>query len=145
MVTMVPCCLSCYHGYTVTMVTLLPCCLCCQLSATISLKRKHLFYTMNMVLPCVMLTSLTLITFLSPPDQGEKMSLGISILISFAVFMLTLVENMPKTSESLPLFGKWLNMILHPTPSPGSIPGGDMGKWLYNLYLACICIIGTMV
>ncbi len=69
--------------------------------------RRHRFYTMNLVMPCAMLSTLTLVTFLSPPDQGEKISLGISILLSFSVFMLTLSENMPKTSESLPLFGMY--------------------------------------
>jgi hypothetical protein len=77
-----------------------------KVQASIQLKRRHRFYTLNLVLPCAMLSSLTLVTFLSPPDQGEKISLGISILLSFNVFMLSLSENMPKTSETLPLFGK---------------------------------------
>jgi nicotinic acetylcholine receptor, invertebrate len=58
-----------------------------------------------------MLSSLTLVTFLSPPDQGEKISLGISILLSFSVFMLSMSENMPKTSETLPLFGEIFSLI----------------------------------
>ena len=77
-----------------------------KVKATLYLKRKHRFYTINLVLPCAMLSSLTLVTFLSPPDQGEKISLGISILLSFSVFMLSLSENMPKTSDSLPLLGE---------------------------------------
>lgn len=77
-----------------------------KVEASIYLKRRHRFYTLNLVLPCAMLSSLTLVTFLSPPDQGEKISLGISILLSFNVFMLSLSENMPKTSETLPLFSK---------------------------------------
>ena len=83
-----------------------------QVSATIFLERRHRFYTMNLIMPCAMLSSLTLVTFLSPPDQGEKISLGISILLSFSVFMLTLSENMPKTSETLPLFGKQIHAAL---------------------------------
>jgi len=55
-----------------------------------------------------MLSSLTLVTFLSPPDQGEKISLGISILLSFSVFMLSISENLPKTSETLSLFGAFI-------------------------------------
>ena len=77
-----------------------------KVQATIIIKRKHRFYTMNLVLPCAMLSSLTLTTFLSPPDQGEKMSLGISVLISFSVFMLSLSENMPKISDGLPYLGE---------------------------------------
>lgn len=77
-----------------------------KVAATIKLTRRHGFYTMNIIMPCVMLSMLALVTFLSPPDHGEKISLGISILLSFSVFMLTLTDNMPKNSETLPLFGK---------------------------------------
>lgn len=78
-----------------------------KVAFTLFLARRHRFFTLNLVLPCAMLSSLTLVTFLSPPDQGEKISLGISILLSFSVFLLSLSENMPKTSEKLPLFGKF--------------------------------------
>jgi len=81
-----------------------------KVAATIAMTRRHRFFTLNLILPCVMLSSLTLITFLSPPDQGEKISLGISILLSFSVFMLSLSENLPKTSETLPLFGECVPM-----------------------------------
>ena len=77
-----------------------------QVAASFNLVRRHRFFTLNLILPCVMLSSLTLVTFLSPPDQGEKISLGISILLSFSIFMLSISENMPKTSDTLPLFGR---------------------------------------
>ncbi|ELT96195.1 hypothetical protein CAPTEDRAFT_76688, partial [Capitella teleta] len=83
-----------------------------KVEASIYLKRRHRFYTLNLVLPCAMLSSLTLVTFLSPPDQGEKISLGISILLSFNVFMLSLSENMPKTSETLPLFSIYTTFVM---------------------------------
>ncbi|KAK2165088.1 hypothetical protein LSH36_55g08048 [Paralvinella palmiformis] len=79
---------------------------------TLFLSRRHRFFTLNLVLPCAMLSSLTLVTFLSPPDQGEKISLGISILLSFSVFLLSLSENMPKTSEKLPLFGIFTTFVM---------------------------------
>ena len=82
-----------------------------KVAVTIILTRLHRFFTLNLILPCAMLSSLTLVTFLSPPDQGEKISLGISILLSFSVFMLSLSENMPKTSETLPLFGTLVNIF----------------------------------
>ena len=82
-----------------------------KIAATINMQRRHRYYTLNLILPCAMLSSLTLVTFLSPPDQGEKISLGISILLSFSVFMLSLSENLPKTSETIPLFGQYVSFL----------------------------------
>jgi len=47
-----------------------------QVAASFHLVRRHRFFTLNLIMPCVMLSSLTLVTFLSPPDQGEKTGLA---------------------------------------------------------------------
>ena len=49
---------------------------------------------------------LALLVFYLPPDSGEKVSLGITVLLSFSVFLLLVAENVPKTSEFVPLLGK---------------------------------------
>ena len=54
----------------------------------------------------MMLSSLTLLVFCLPPDSGEKVALGITVLLAFSVFMLAIAEKMPETSESIPLIGK---------------------------------------
>ena len=43
--------------------------------------------------------------FLLPPDSGEKVTLGLTVLLAFSVFMLLVAENMPPTSEYIPLIG----------------------------------------
>ena len=73
---------------------------------TIYLKRKPLFYLVNVILPCMMLGFMQLLTFLTPPEAGEKISLSITILLSFTVFVLMISEMMPTTSISVPLLGK---------------------------------------
>ena len=50
---------------------------------------------------------LALLVFYLPPDSGEKVSLGITVLLSFSVFLLLVAENVPKTSEFVPLLGKY--------------------------------------
>ena len=57
------------------------------------------------MLPCVMLSALTLLVFCLPPDSGEKIALGVTVLLAFSVFMLAIAEKMPETSESIPLIG----------------------------------------
>jgi nicotinic acetylcholine receptor len=54
----------------------------------------------------MLLSSLTLTGFLLPPDSGEKITLGLTVLLAFSVFMLLIAENMPPTSEYIPLIGK---------------------------------------
>jgi len=47
-----------------------------------------------------MLSVLTCLVFCLPPDSGEKIALGITVLLAFSVFMLAIAEKMPETSES---------------------------------------------
>ena len=37
--------------------------------------------------------------------KGEKITLGITVLLAFSVFMLLIAENIPATSETVPLIG----------------------------------------
>jgi nicotinic acetylcholine receptor len=53
-----------------------------------------------------MLSVLTCLTFYLPTESGEKVSLGLTVLLSFSVFMLLIAEAMPATSEFIPLIGK---------------------------------------
>ena len=73
---------------------------------TLHLKRRYKFYIMNIVLPCVMLSVLIMIGFCLPPDAGEKISLGISVLLAFTVFLLMIADAIPRTSLAIPLIGK---------------------------------------
>lgn len=42
----------------------------------INIRRRKLYYLVNIVAPCLMLAGLTLVTFTIPPDAGEKISFG---------------------------------------------------------------------
>ena len=56
--------------------------------------------------PCMMMSTLTVLVFCLPPDSGEKIALGVTVLLAFSVFMLAIAEKMPETSESIPLIGE---------------------------------------
>jgi len=47
-----------------------------DLTFYVQLKRRTLYYIVNIVAPCLMLAGLTLVTFTIPPDAGEKISFG---------------------------------------------------------------------
>ena len=92
---------------------------CCSepypdLTFNITMRRKTLFYTVNLIIPCVAISFLTVLVFYLPSDSGEKITLCISILLALTVFFLLLAEIIPPTSLVIPLIGKYLlfTMIL---------------------------------
>lgn len=78
---------------------------------TICLRRKSMFYTINIITPCITMSLLALLVFYLPPDSGEKVSLGITVLLSFSVFLILVAENVPKTSEYVPLLGEYMTSM----------------------------------
>ena len=55
----------------------------------------------------MVLALLCSLTFLVPIESGEKLSLGISILLAFSVLVLILSEVTPQTSKHAPILGGW--------------------------------------
>ena len=78
------------------------------------IRRKPLFFMINLILPCVAICSVTVLTFYIPANSGEKITMGITILNSLTIFLLLVVEINPPTSLATPLIGKYLlfTMIL---------------------------------
>jgi len=60
----------------------------------------------NLIIPCMGISFLTVLVFYLPSDSGEKVSLSINILLSLTVFFLLLAEIIPPTSLVVPLLGK---------------------------------------
>ena len=73
----------------------------------ILIKRRPLFYLFNMVMPCILITLVALLGFYMPSDSGEKISMGITTLLSMTVFLMIVAEKMPPTSDVLPLIGEY--------------------------------------
>lgn len=80
---------------------------------TLKLKRRASFYVFNLLIPCVMISFLAPLGFYLPADSGEKVSLGVTVMLALTVFQLLVAEIMPP-SENVPLIGKSNQMSLHP-------------------------------
>ncbi|XP_074523221.1 neuronal acetylcholine receptor subunit alpha-7-like [Halichoeres trimaculatus] len=85
---------------------------CCEepyydITFTLVMRRRTLYYGLNLLIPCVLISTLALLVFLLPADSGEKISLGITVLLSLTVFMLLVAEIMPATSDSVPLIAQY--------------------------------------
>uniref|UniRef100_A0A3Q2YL13 Cholinergic receptor, nicotinic, alpha 11 n=1 Tax=Hippocampus comes TaxID=109280 RepID=A0A3Q2YL13_HIPCM len=108
----------------------------------VTIRRRTLYYALNLLIPCMLMSSMTLLIFVLPADSGEKISLGITVLLSLTVFMLLVAEIMPATSDSVPLIGQYFASIMiivgmsviatvvvlqyhHHDPN-----GGNMPKWV---------------
>lgn len=71
----------------------------------INLRRKPLFYTVNLVIPCMLIAFLTTFVFYL---TDHKITFAISVLVALCVFWLVLIDLIPPNSEVIPLFGQYL-------------------------------------
>ena len=90
---------------------------CCEhpfvdITFTVHIRRRSLFYVYNLILPCILLATLTTFSFSFPPGSGERIALVITILLGLTVYMLIFTENIPQTSEVVPLIGKFFMVVL---------------------------------
>lgn len=47
-----------------------------DITFTIMIRRRTLYYFFNLIVPCVLISSMALLGFTLPPDCGEKLTLG---------------------------------------------------------------------
>ncbi|XP_050985594.1 neuronal acetylcholine receptor subunit alpha-10a [Labeo rohita] len=122
---------------------------------TLKLKRRASFYVFNLLIPCVMISFLAPLGFYLPADSGEKVSLGVTVMLALTVFQLLVAEIMPP-SENVPLIGKYyiatMTMITASTAltifimnihhcGPEAKPVPNWAKTFILQYLARICFV----
>ncbi|KAI3384447.1 hypothetical protein SNEBB_001282 [Seison nebaliae] len=74
----------------------------------IRIRRKTLFYTINLIIPSSLISFLSICVFYLPTVAGEKVTLCISILLALVVFLLMISKILPPTSIVIPLISKYL-------------------------------------
>ncbi|XP_046578299.1 neuronal acetylcholine receptor subunit beta-3-like [Haliotis rubra] len=74
--------------------------------------RKPLFAILNIVIPIVTISVLSMMVFLVPVESGEKLSFSLSALLSLAVFMSFISEQIPASSEKIPLLVIYLTSMV---------------------------------
>ncbi|XP_019715245.1 neuronal acetylcholine receptor subunit alpha-9-I-like [Hippocampus comes] len=122
---------------------------------TLKLKRRASFYVFNLLIPCVMISFLAPLGFYLPADSGEKVSLGVTVMLALTVFQLLVAEIMPP-SENVPLIGKYyiatMTMITASTAltifimnihhcGPDAKPVPKWAKKVVLQYMARMCFV----
>ncbi|KAK6186079.1 hypothetical protein SNE40_008185 [Patella caerulea] len=78
----------------------------------LTLKRRRSFYIMNIILPVIFLSLMGNLVFALPAESGEKMSLTITILLAYVVYLTIISENMPQTSIHISLLAVYLTILV---------------------------------
>ncbi|KAL5108266.1 Neuronal acetylcholine receptor subunit beta-3 [Taenia crassiceps] len=80
----------------------------------VRLHRNPSFYIFILVVPCILLSSLTIVVFWLPPESPAKMMLGMNIFVTFFLLLLVLAGQTPNAVKEFPLIGAYfcLNMIM---------------------------------
>ena len=73
---------------------------------SIRLSRHPIYYIMNVLGPCLLISLLSTLVFLLPAESGEKISLGITVSLSYTVLLLMVSEITPQSGKTLPLLSR---------------------------------------
>uniref|UniRef100_A0A668US69 5-hydroxytryptamine receptor 3A n=1 Tax=Oreochromis aureus TaxID=47969 RepID=A0A668US69_OREAU len=69
------------------------------------IRRRPLFYTVNLLLPSIFLMVMDIVGFYLPPDSGERVSFKITLLLGYSVFLIIVSDTLPATAIGTPLIG----------------------------------------
>uniref|UniRef100_A0A914XM94 Neurotransmitter-gated ion-channel ligand-binding domain-containing protein n=1 Tax=Plectus sambesii TaxID=2011161 RepID=A0A914XM94_9BILA len=79
-----------------------------ELNFALTIKRNHVYYIAVMIIPTFVITTLCLLGIFSPfnnkAEREEKVSLGLTTLLTISVILNIVATEMPKASQ-LPLLG----------------------------------------
>uniref|UniRef100_A0A0M3KAL8 Acetylcholine receptor subunit alpha-type deg-3 (inferred by orthology to a C. elegans protein) n=2 Tax=Anisakis simplex TaxID=6269 RepID=A0A0M3KAL8_ANISI len=78
-----------------------------MIEATLTIRRKALYYVINLIIPTSIITIVSITGFFTPAttsdDRTEKINLGITTLLAMSILMLMVSDQMPTTSDFVPL------------------------------------------
>ncbi|ESO95054.1 hypothetical protein LOTGIDRAFT_94361, partial [Lottia gigantea] len=78
----------------------------------LTMKRRSAFYVLNVILPIILLSYMGSLVFVLPADSGEKMSLAVTILLAYVLFLTLISDNMPQTSLQTSILAVYLSILV---------------------------------
>ncbi|XP_063713574.1 neuronal acetylcholine receptor subunit beta-4-like isoform X2 [Symsagittifera roscoffensis] len=123
------------------------------------LARRPLFYEKNLVTPTAMISLLASLTFMLPPESGEKIGLAITVFLALCVNLILVSEMMPATSLETPIIGQYYLMAISMVavslvmtvvvlnfhnPHPNALPPPRWILKLFSKYLAPLVFLSRV-
>ncbi len=91
-----------YSGFILTEVSALT-----LIEFGLQFRHKPLYYIIDIMIPTLCLSLLVLLVLRLPAQSGEKISMRVTLLLSFTVYMLLVSDSVPTTSDGVPLISKY--------------------------------------
>ncbi|XP_031551820.1 ligand-gated ion channel 4-like, partial [Actinia tenebrosa] len=79
-----------------------------DVTCTLQIRRRTKYYWINLIIPCMLITVLSLLSFMVSTESGERITLVITNLLALTVFMLIVADILPPTSEVVPLISIYI-------------------------------------
>ncbi|CAG5115739.1 unnamed protein product, partial [Candidula unifasciata] len=78
----------------------------------IRLARRPTYVAISLLIPVNLLAILSIMSFIMPPDEQEKVNISVTILLSFTVFLTFIDSNIPPNSDNVSLLFIYISLLL---------------------------------
>ena len=74
----------------------------------LNLRRKSIFFFVNIILPILIVGFISNMVFIIPSSSGEKIGFSVTMFLSFAVYLTTVSNQLPKNSDKIALINIYI-------------------------------------
>ena len=74
--------------------------------------RKPMFFVLFSIVPSMIIGMLILVTFFIPLENGGRVGLCATILLSISVYLVVVTDQLPEQSDTLPLIGVYYIVVM---------------------------------
>ncbi|XP_056000895.1 acetylcholine receptor subunit alpha-like [Ostrea edulis] len=79
---------------------------------SLRLKRRYLYFVLNMLVPIMILSILNSVTFVIPLESGERIQYSLTLFLAFTVFLTIFERMMPQNSTAVPYISVYVGFQL---------------------------------
>ncbi|XP_056019873.1 ligand-gated ion channel 4-like [Ostrea edulis] len=70
-----------------------------SLNFEFEIRRRPVYYELFLIMPIILMEILQLFSFMLPWDSGERCSFSVTVLLSIAIYLTIVTDQIPKSSE----------------------------------------------
>ncbi|KAL3870036.1 hypothetical protein ACJMK2_042653 [Sinanodonta woodiana] len=92
---------------------------------TITIQRQYMYFTINLVMPILLLSAITGFAFLLPAASNERIGFSITCFLAFVVLLQTVMQFLPESSSPMSLLCYYIVVMM--------------------MFSSAVCIINIMI